>query len=128
MDWLSEADVLAIHEEQIAEHGGATGVRDAGLLRSALARPRHAAAYADADVPRIAALYALGIVKNHPFVDGNKRVGAVLLETFLDLNQLELDVTDAAIVETITALASGGLSEKAFIAWVKAHTRKQKAR
>ena len=83
--WLSQQIVLAIHDEQLAEHGGAAGVRDAGLLDSALARPLNRVAYGGPDIAELAALYALGIVRNHPFVDGNKRTGYVMLETFLEL-------------------------------------------
>jgi death-on-curing protein len=81
--WLDPALVLAVHAAQLAEHGGGDGVRDPGLLDSALPRPQNAAAYGDADVPTLASLYALGIIRNHPFVGGNRRVGTVLLETFL---------------------------------------------
>jgi death-on-curing protein len=117
--WLAEDVVLAIHEAQIAEHGGAAGVRDQGLLASALARPQHAASYSDADVPTLAALYALGIINNHPFVDGNKRVGAVLLETFLQLHRFELTATDSELLSTIVAVAAGEMRDAAFIAWVR---------
>lgn len=121
--WLSEDVVRAIHEAQIAQHGGAPGVRDPGLLASALARPQNAAAYADSDVPELAALYALGVIKNHPFIDGNKRVGAVLLETFLALHRHELVATDPELLATIMALASGEMRDPAFVQWVREHAR-----
>ncbi len=111
--------MLAVHETQLAEHGGGTGIRDAGLLASALARPRNAAAYGAADVPALAALYALGIIKNHPFIDGNKRVGTVLLETFLQLNGYRLGASDAELLATIMALAAGELDDEAFTLWVR---------
>ena len=95
--WLSLKIVLAIHDEQLAEHGGATGLRDAGLLESALARPLNHASYADPEVAELAALYALGIVRNHPFVDGNKRTGYVARETFLELNGALFPVSDAML-------------------------------
>lgn len=120
--WLSEALVLAIHDAQIAEHGGAGELRDAGLLTSALARPRHARAYSGAEVAELAALYALGIIKNHPFMDGNKRVGAVLLETFLELNGYFLIATDEELLRAILRIASGEIDEETFIKWVHEKT------
>ena len=118
--WIDEDVVLAIHEAQVAEHGGGVGIRDGGLLSSALARPQHAAAYADRpDVTELAALYALGIIKNHPFVDGNKRVGAVLLETFLELHGYELAATDAELLSAILGIASGEMPESEFIMWLR---------
>ncbi|MBC5801055.1 MAG: type II toxin-antitoxin system death-on-curing family toxin [Candidatus Eremiobacteraeota bacterium] len=124
-DWLNEDVVLAIHEAQIAEHGGRAGVRDRGLLASSLARPQNAAAYSALDVPHAAALYALGIIKNHPLVDGNKRVGAVLLETFLQLHGYELIVTDGQLLAAILGLAAGETDDEAFVCWVRerAHLR-----
>jgi death-on-curing protein len=119
--WLDEDTVLAIHEAQIAEHGGAPGVRDSGLLASALARPQNAAAYSDADAPTLASLYALGIVKNHPFIDGNKRVGAVLLETFLELHGFELAATDEEFLEVMLAAAAGTIADETFSTWVREH-------
>jgi death-on-curing protein len=94
--WLAEALVLAIHEQQLAEHGGSSGVRDAGMLQSALARPLHKFAYGGEgmDMSALAAAYAYGIARNHPFVDGNKRTAAVACETFLDLNERRLTATD----------------------------------
>ena len=121
--WLSEDVALAVHDAQIAEHGGAIGVRDPGLLASALARPKNAAVYSDTDVPALGALYALGIIKDHPFVDGNKRVGAVLLELFLEDHGYELDATDADLLVTILGVAAGELSDEAFVSWVRRQTR-----
>lgn len=117
--WLREDVALAIHEAQIAEHGGEPGIRDRGLLQSALARPQQAAAYASSEIPVLAALYALGIIKNHPFVDGNKRVAAVLLELFLRENDRQLLVNDADLAVTILALASGNMRDTDFTAWVR---------
>jgi len=92
------------------------------LLESALARPRNIAAYDDqADVPRLAAFYALGVIRNHPFVDGNKRVGFVLLELFLNLNGCELDATGSECYATILSCAAGDLSDDVFVAWVREH-------
>jgi death on curing protein len=118
--WVAQSVVLAVHDEQIAEHGGAAGVRDLGLLESALARPQHLAAYdADADGARLAAAYALGIARNHPFVDGNKRTALVALELFLELNGLRLAADDADCVATMLALAGGDLSETDLADWVR---------
>lgn len=112
----------AIHEAQIAEHGGSLGVRDLGLFASALRRPQNAVAYVDPDAPELAALYALGVIKNHPFVDGNKRVGAVLLELFLNVNGHELVVEDGEMLAVILAVAAGELTDEAFIHWTRQNT------
>ena len=117
--WIEDDVVFAIHEAQIAEHGGASGVRDPGLLLSALARPRNAAASAETAVAGTAALYALGIIKNHPFVDGNKRVGTVLLELFLDLNGYALPVSDEELYEIMMAVAAGEMTDADFGTWVR---------
>lgn len=123
--FLDEAVALAVHEAQLAEHGGAKGIRDEGLLNSALARPRNAAAYEEADAARLAALYALGIIRNHPFVDGNKRVGTVLLETFLDLNGYALEATDEDLLATILAVAAHEIADDDFTAWVRRQALKR---
>ena len=115
---MGEDVVLAIHEAQIAEHGGSAGIRDWDLLDSALARPKNVAAYAGASAPALAAQYAIGIIKNHPFIDGNKRVGAVLLETFLEDHGYRLESDDGALLAAIMALASGQMTEDRFVAWV----------
>jgi len=122
-NWLGEDLVLAIHEAQIAQHGGASGVRDLGLLASALARPKQAATFAHPTVPELAALYTLGIIKNHPFVDGNKRVGTVLLDVFLEDHGYEVVVSDEELLSTVVALAAGKMSEETFVAWVTERTR-----
>ena len=115
--------MLAIHDAQIAEHGGAAGIRDLGLLDSALARPRNAASYdSAASIPKLAALYALGIIRDHPFVDGNKRVGLVLLELFLALNGFELRASDAQCYEAIASAARGDISEPPFATWIENRT------
>jgi death on curing protein len=122
--WLDPNVIIAIHTEQLAEHGGGTGVRDAGLLDSALARPQNTAAYGDPDVFELAAAYAFGIARNHPFVDGNKRTAYVAAELFLLLNGWELIATDADSVLTFLALAAGDLSEAALADWLRASSRK----
>jgi death-on-curing protein len=122
MKFIDAKRAVAIHDLLIAEHGGAGGTRDIGLLESALARPVNIAAYEKdglADMPRLAAAYARGIAKNHPFVDGNKRTAAAVCETFLDLNGYELVADDVATMNAILALADGSLSERGFAAWIK---------
>lgn len=126
--WISYDVVLAIHEAQIAEHGGDNGIRDWGLLESALQRPRNAYDYERSVPPKLAALYALGIIKNHPFLDGNKRVGAVLLEFFLEDNGYRLDADDAELLSMIVGAASSDLSEADFIRWVEQTAVEQTAK
>jgi death-on-curing protein len=121
--WLAADVLLAVHEEQLAEHGGAAGVRDLGLFESALARPQNLAAYGDPDAAALAAAYGVGLAKNHPFVDGNKRTAFVAVELFLALNGLDLVADDAACVLTMLAVAAGTLDEPAFAAWLRSHTR-----
>lgn len=123
--WLRAAVLLAAHDEQIAEHGGPAGIRDAGLFESALARPLHLDSYGASDAAALAAAYAFGIVRNHPFVDGNKRTGFVALELFLALNGYELTAGDHDVVRVILDLASGNLDENDLAAWVRGHLKKQ---
>ena len=119
--WINPRVIRAIHEEQLAEHGGAPGVRDEGLLESALARHQHLAAYGQPDITDLAAAYGYGIARNHPFVAGNKRTAFVAVELFLALNQLALTADDASCLLTTLALAAGDLSEADFAAWIRAH-------
>jgi len=116
--WLSRQTILAVHDEQLAEHGGAVGVRDEGLLESALARPLNRASYGDPDMAELAALYAIAIARNHPFVDGNKRTAYVALESFLELNGCEFPVSDRNAVIATLGLASSAMSDDEFTAWV----------
>jgi death on curing protein len=120
--WLDVELVLAIHDMQIAEHGGGAGVRDHGLLESALARPLNMAAYGDPDLCALAAGYAFGIACNHPFIDGNKRTALVACELFLDLNGVDLQADDATCVDAFIALAAGELSEEALTDWLRANS------
>ena len=120
--WLSRELILAIHDEQLAEHGGATGLRDAGLLDSALARPLNRAGYGEPDIAELAAVYALAIAQNHPFVDGNKRTAFVALELFLRLNGCRFTVGDAEAVVVMLAMAAGELHDDEFVAWVRLFT------
>ena len=119
--WVSLEVALAAHHEQIAEHGGGEGVRDSGMLESAMARPQNLVAYGYPDGAELAAAYAFGIARNHPFVDGNKRTAAVVSETFLALNGHDLTATDAELVVTFLALAAGELSERELAAWEAAN-------
>ncbi len=121
--WLRREALTAIHAEQLAEHGGSTGVRDQGLLDSALARPENLAAYGEPDIFDLAAAYAFGIVKNHPFIDGNKRAGFMAGATFLALNGVDLVASEMEAVMKVLALASSELSEEGFAAWLRANSR-----
>ena len=123
--WIWDApDVArAAHAEQLSEHGGAEGVRDDGLLESAFARPRNLADYGDPDAAALAAAYAYGIARNHPFVDGNKRTAAVVSETFLMLNGYVLTATDAELVVAFLELAGGQLTEEELADWFRQHVR-----
>jgi death-on-curing protein len=117
--WLSRQLILAIHDEQLAQHGGALGVRDDGLLDSALARPLNRAGYGDPNVAELAAVYAIAIARNHPFLDGNKRTAYVALETFLALNGCAFPVSDADAVVATLAMAAGEMNDEEFTAWVR---------
>lgn len=120
--WL-DADVLqAIHHEQLAEHGGGPGVRDEGLFESAVMRPQNLALYGQPDVFELAAAYAVGLAKNHPFVDGNKRTAYVAMELFLWLNGLELLATDADCVITMLGVAASDISEAELAHWLRQQT------
>jgi death-on-curing protein len=119
--WIVRSVVIAAHNEQLAEHGGAAGIRDAGLLDSALARAENLAAYGDPDIAALAAAYGFGIVRNHPFIDGNKRAALITTELFLAMNGAELVVDDAECVLTVLALADGELEDAAFAAWLRRH-------
>jgi len=119
--WLDPRVLLAIHEEQLAEHGGASGIRDQGLFESAIARTQHLAAYGKPDAAALAAAYGFGLARNHPFVDGNKRTAFVAVELFLDLDGFELTAGDADAVLTMLALAAGELSEEVCADWVRAN-------
>ena len=121
--WLRLDLVELVHAEQLAQHGGSPGVRDPGLLESALARPLNHASYGEPDVVELATLYAIGICRNHPFVDGNKRTAYVALETFLALNGVAFPAPDAEAIVVMQDLASGQLTDENFLAWVRLHAR-----
>jgi death-on-curing protein len=121
--WIEKALALAIHDRQLAEHGGSTGVRDESLLDSALARPRQLHAYGDPppDLADLAASLAFGLARNHPFVDGNKRTAHVCYRVFLALNDVALVASDEDKYVTTLALAEGSLGEAEFAAWLRGH-------
>ena len=121
--WIDRRALLLLHGESLVLHGGAPGIRDEGLLDSALARPENLAAYGQPDVFDCAAAYAFGLAKNHPFIDGNKRTAFVSVELFLALNGLRLTAGDADCVLTMLAVASGTLDEPAFAAWLRTHVQ-----
>ncbi len=119
--WVRQDVVLALHDEQIAEHGGLSGLRDAALLESALARPLNLTAYGDPDAADLAAAYAYGLARNHPFADGNKRSAAVVSLTFLLLNKIDFEISEAELVVMTLALAAGDLSEDEVARWFRDH-------
>jgi len=121
--WIDESVVFALHEEHLAEHGGAIGIRDRGLLESALHRPRNLALYEEVDLAALAAAYGFGIARNHPFMDGNKRTAFTVTELFLALNRQELIADDRSCVVIMLKLAEGSLSEKEFANWIKENTQ-----
>jgi death-on-curing protein len=120
--WLDRADCLAIHEMMLSQHGGAAGVRDEGLLESALGKPKNLLAYGSPTLAALAAGYATGIILNHPFVDGNKRTGFLAAAAFLELNGLEFNATEESVVEKTVALAAGKLKEAGYAAWLKTNS------
>lgn len=120
--WLDRAVLIAAHDEQLAEHGGAAGFRDEGLFDSALARPLNLAAYESSDVCALAASYAVALAKNHPFIDGNKRTAFVAMEVFLLLNGYELNASDAECVLAMLAIASSEWDETTLAIWLRDHT------
>ncbi len=122
--WVLDEVVLAVHDEQLAVHGGLSGIRDRGILESALARPRNLAAYeACDDVARLAAAYLFGITKNHGFVDGNKRTALVTADLFLMLNGYELISAPAENVLLVLSVADGTLSEEKLADWISGNIR-----
>ena len=127
--WISKSALMLLHSESLATHGGGEGLRDEGLLDSALARPLNLMAYADANTPpdiaALAASYTVGLAKNHPFVDGNKRAAFLATGLFLYLNGYRLDTSQADATLTMLAVATGDISEDAFADWLRQHTHKK---
>ncbi len=121
--WVSQLTLVLLHDESLAEHGGSPGLRDEGLLESALARPKNPAAYESPDHAALAASYGVGLAKNHAFVDGNKRAAFLAVGLFLYLNGFRLTASQAQATLTMLAVASGELSEEAFAAWLREHAK-----
>jgi death-on-curing protein len=117
--WLDPGALLAAHDEQLAEHGGAAGVRDMGLFESALAKPKNLLAYGDPDAAELASAYGFGLAKNHAFIDGNKRIALVALESFLVLNGFALNADDGQAVMVILSVASGAFSQEDLANWIR---------
>jgi death on curing protein len=122
--WLSKAVMVAVHDSQLATHGGGAGVRDQNLLQSALARPANLAACGNPDEADLAAAYGFGISSNYAFIDGNKRTGFVAAEMFLILNGFLLTADDTSSALTMLAVSAGDLSEAEFAVWIRQHTIK----
>ena len=123
--WIDRTVLIAIHDMQLAEHGGGAGLRDGNLLESALAKPENLTAYGNPDAAALAAAYGYGISRNHAFIDGNKRTGLVAAELFLQLNGWRLVVDDEDCVLTMLAVATGDITEEAFASWLRLHAHKK---
>jgi death on curing protein len=121
--WVDRRALELLHDESLAEHGGAAGLRDEGLFESALARPQNLAAYGEPDVHSLAAAYGVGLAKNHPFVDGNKRAAFLAIGMFLALNRWRLTASQGDATLTMLAVASGQMDETALARWLRQHSR-----
>lgn len=127
--WIDERSVLAIHGRLLAIHGGKTGLRDRGLLESALARPKQHEAYSESpSIVEMATLYTAGIIRNHPFVDGNKRTGFVAGILFLELNGFDLKASEEDATQAVMSLAAGTLDEAGYTVWLRANAKPKKRR
>ena len=127
--WIDERDTLALHDRLLALDGGAAGVRDEGLLKSALARPQQIHAFGDnPDTVQLAAAYTAGIVRNHPFIDGNKRTGFLIGALFLELNGYRLNASEEDATQAVLGLASGTLDEGAFTSWLRGNVTRESSR
>lgn len=124
--WIDKTALVLLHDESLAEHGGAAGMRDEGLFESALARPENLAAYEDPDIASLAATYGVGLAKNHPFVDGNKRVAFLAVGLFLALNGYRLCASQLDATKAMLAVAAGELIEADFAAWIRQNSKKTK--
>ncbi len=122
--WIREDVTIAIHERLLADHGGESGIRDRGLLESALARPQQIHAYDDPDLSTLAAAYATGIIRNHPFIDGNKRVGFMVAYVFLSRNGVNLTATEVSATQAVMDLAAGQMTEEQFGQWLRDNTER----
>ncbi len=117
--WIREDVTIAIHERVLADHGRESGIRDRGLLESTLARPQQIHAYDDPDLSTLAAAYATGIIRNHPFIDGNKRVGFMVAYVFLSRNGVNLTATEVSATQAVMELAAGQMTEEQFCQWLR---------
>ena len=126
--WIDRTVLIAIHDIQLAEHGGGTGLHDGNLLESALAKPENLAAHGNPDAAALAAAYGYGISRNHAFIDGNKRTALVAAELFLQLNGWRLVVDDSDCVLTMLAVATGDITKDAFADWLRAHLHKKQVK
>lgn len=117
--WLTPEIVIAIHEMQLAEHGGPAGIRDMGMLESALGRPQNKFAYSETDLAVLAAAYGFGVARNHPFIDGNKRTSLLVIYTFLGINDVDFIVPEAEFATIILDLAAGEVSEESLARWIR---------
>jgi death-on-curing protein len=124
--WILERVVLAVHDQLLAAHGGAEGLRDASLLESALARPRQHFAYSSPDLIELAALYTAGLVRNHPFVDGNKRTGFAIGIVFLELNGFVFQATEEDATQAVLAVAAGELDDAGYAAWLRSNVKRRR--
>lgn len=124
--WLSRDDCLGIHEMMLSQHGGLAGVRDGGLLLSALAKPQNRFAYGSTSPAEMAASHAAGIVLNHPFLDGNKRTGFMVAALFLELNGMAFGASEETVVQSTVALASGAVTESGYAEWLKKNCKKKR--
>ena len=122
-EWIYRDTVLGLHELSIEQHGGSHGIRDEGLLDSALGRPQHLFVYGTPNLFDLAACYAHGLVKNHPFIDGNKRTGFVVAALMLEVNGYELQAVDDDATARTLALAAGEMTESAYAAWLEANSK-----
>lgn len=122
--WVPARAVLAMHDQQIAEHGGLSGVRDLTIIQSALARPQNLLAYGSPDAADLAAAYAYGLARNHGFIDGNKRIGFLVAVTFLDVNGYEFVGPEEEVIRTMLAVASGEMTEVSLAEWFRRATTK----
>lgn len=125
--WVDERDVIAVHVRLLEQHGGLPGLRDRGLLESALARPHQHYAYSSVDTIEMASLYTAGIVQNHPFVDGNKRAGFTAGILFLELNGFEFIAAEEHVITTVLALAAGELDESGYAAWLRSNVKRRRS-
>jgi death-on-curing protein len=124
--WVDKRALLLLHDESLAEHGGAAGIRDEGLLASALARPLNLVAYGQPDVHALAAAYGVGLAKNHPFVDGNKRAAFLATGMFLALNGWRLTATQFDATTVVLRVAASDIDEPAFADWLRANTKRRR--